>query len=584
MNNQNTNRKNSSAYWNRRIAALSCAIMLMAAGCAPAQPIAEDSAQTAAGTETAQTETTQTETSQTETAKERPMGGMGGMQGGGSSQVTTEQVVAVSDITDRDRAGTWEEDGAIHVTLLGDTAQIDSVGATMADGLLTITRAGSYVLTGQLNGSIVVSATNSDKIQLVLNGVSVTSPDGPALHIVQADKVFLTLAPGTVNTLSDSQTYTQLDSDNEPDGCIFSKDDLTINGTGALTVTGSYGHGIVCKDTLAVVDASLTVVANNDGLKGTDAVYITGNATVNLTTQSDGVHTKGDFVLDSGEVVIAAGDDGVHSDGNLTISGGKMDVTKSYEGLEALMLCITGGQVDVIAEDDGLNSAGGSDTEDQSQTTDPRGRNNDEFSAVAGALIAISGGTVNVQAGGDGLDSNGDLMISAGTVTVSGPTNSANGAIDYNGGAAITGGTFLATSLAGMNALFGPSSTQLTLTATADSRISGGQEVALIDSSGQTLISFTPANDWQVVIASAPSMTEGETYTITAGGQTVCETVLSASVTDFGQAPSSGGSGGGRGGRGGRGGAAPDGVRPEGNPQNGTFPEGNPAEGAAAGA
>ena len=128
-----------------------------------------------------------------------------------------------------------------------------------------------YVLSGALSdGRIVVEATDQDKIQLVFDGVSVHSGDGPAVYVKQANKVFVTLAEGTSNTLSDSATYTLEEGTDEPNAALFSKDDLTINGTGSLEVAGSYAHAVNSKDDLVITGGTLTVTAVEDGLRGRD--------------------------------------------------------------------------------------------------------------------------------------------------------------------------------------------------------------------------------------------------------------------------------------------------------------------------
>ena len=191
----------------------------------------------------------------------RESAGSSGTEGsGGSSSATASTGTAVSsadidlEFTARDLEVGYEESAATKISLDGNSASITGSGASETGGAVTITAAGSYVVSGSLDdGQLVVNAGENDKIQIILNGVSIHCEDHAALYIKQADKVFLTLAEGSDNTLTDGTTYTlNADDDSNVDGVIFSKADLTINGGGSLTVTASYKHGIVSKDDLVI--------------------------------------------------------------------------------------------------------------------------------------------------------------------------------------------------------------------------------------------------------------------------------------------------------------------------------------------
>ncbi|MEI0738077.1 carbohydrate-binding domain-containing protein [Paenibacillus sp. JTLBN-2024] len=130
----------------------------------------------------------------------------------------------------------WEESKATKVTLNGASAAVDGAGAKASGGKITISSAGTYVVSGKLTGgSIAVDAGEDDVVRLVLNGARIASPDGPAIQVKKAGKTVVTLAKGTENTLSDGTKYADT-SEDAPTAALFSQDDLTINGTGQLTV------------------------------------------------------------------------------------------------------------------------------------------------------------------------------------------------------------------------------------------------------------------------------------------------------------------------------------------------------------
>lgn len=273
------------------------------------------------------------------------------------------------DITDmftkRDLAGTYEESEAVKITLSGKTAACESSNVQIENGVVTIKAAGVYVLSGTLtDGTIVVDAGDDDKVQLVLDGVSITAADYAAIYAKNADKVFVTLAEDTENTLTVSGDYVQTD-DNNVDAVIFAKCDLTLNGGGSLSVKDTTGHGIVSKDDLVVTGGTYTIDSQDHCLNGKDSVRI-ADGIFTLSCDEDGIHVGNDdqqdgyVYIEGGDINISVGDDGIHAEGLLIITGGDIDISKSYEGIEGYKILVTGGDIDVAASDDGFNAAGGS--------------------------------------------------------------------------------------------------------------------------------------------------------------------------------------------------------------------------------
>ncbi|MDR0984550.1 MAG: carbohydrate-binding domain-containing protein [Ruminococcus sp.] len=195
-----------------------------------------------------------------------------------------------------------------------------------------IKSAGTYVLSGTLTGyQIRVEITDTEKAQIVLKNAHITSSDGPAIYILSGDKTFVTLADGTENSLTDTEKYTLTDGD-EPNACLFSKSDLTINGTGKLTVNGNYNHGIYSKDDISLASGNLNVTAVNDAIKGKDFVQIAGG-TYKLNAGSDGLVSSnitdtalGYIVIEDGTFDITAGNDGIQAETVLQIENGVFNI------------------------------------------------------------------------------------------------------------------------------------------------------------------------------------------------------------------------------------------------------------------
>ena len=447
-----------------------------------------------------------------------------------SSKVT--QVSTVTDMfTERDLAGTYDESSAVRITLSDQgTEALTANGKTSNDVSVdgqnvTISDKGVYILTGSLSdGQIIVDCGSSEKVQLVLDGVSITNDSSAAIYIKSADKVFVTLAEGSENTLSNTGSYVQTD-DNNVDSVIFSKDDLTLNGTGSLTVSAEYGHGIVSKDDLVLADVTLTVTAEKKALDANDSVRI-ASGTFDLSSGTDAIHADDDdknvgFVyIADGDITISAGDDAVHALADLTIDGGKINVTKSYEGLEGTTVTINAGDINIVSSDDGINAAGGNDASGfgaggrKENGTDDQ---NDTFASSQTCLIQINGGNVHVNAEGDGIDSNGSIEITGGTTFVEGPQGSGNGSLDVgdrSGSAIITGGYFVAAGSSGMSVNFDSASTQGAILLNTNNATG---TVTVKDAAGNEIVSETTSKQFNCVQVSTPEIKQGETYTVTAG-------------------------------------------------------------------
>lgn len=226
----------------------------------------------------------------------------------------------------------WNAAECYQITLDGDSVQCPD-GVTYADGRITITQPGDYLISGTLNdGCIYIAAGDEDDVRLILNGATISASDGPAIWCESADKLIITLADGAQNALSDGQTYSD-QTDDEPNATLYSRSDLSINGTGALAVTGNYLHGILSKDDLKIAGGQITVDAAGDALRGRDGVAICGG-TLDLTAGDDGIQsnyeddaTRGWVVIEDGTITIDAQGDGIVAESVAQIEGGTLDIT-----------------------------------------------------------------------------------------------------------------------------------------------------------------------------------------------------------------------------------------------------------------
>lgn len=564
-----------------------------------------------------------------------------GLEGESDLQETSDKIsdghlVSADDMfTRRDQNSSYDENGSILISLNGTSAQSSSNKVVISGSTITITEEADYIISGTLeDGMIIVNAPENAKPRLILDGVDINSSVSAAIYIIESDKVVITLADGSKNKLSNGGSYTAID-ENNIDAVIFSKQDLSINGKGSLTVTSPSGHGIASKDDLVITGGSYTINTSAHGLDANDSVRIS-NASITIDAGKDGIHAEnsddttlgfvyiesgdlniasegdgisagaymqinggafdivsgggsangekqisdsfggfmgggrpdgslsgssssedsgesikgiksagemlilgGSFKIDSaddalhsnsslkvcgGKFEISTGDDGFHADQTLEISAGTIKINESYEGLEALDIIVSGGDITLAASDDGLNAAGGVDSSGfGGNRGDTFGRGHGGMgrpggmggSSSSNGSIVISGGKLYVNASGDGIDANGTLTISGGYITVCGPTQGDTATLDYDVSATITGGTFIGTGAAGMAQTF--SDSEQGVFAVSVGNQSAGTEIILKDKDENVIISYAPELPFAVVILSSPDIVKGEMYTITLG-------------------------------------------------------------------
>ena len=456
----------------------------------------------------------------------------------------------------------------------GAAISSSSSGVSIEPGVVTITEAGTYTITGAYQGQLVVDAGDDAQVTLIFDDVSIDNAAGPAVLLSSADGVEVQLAAGSQNSISDAATYAE---DADEDAALFSHVDLNITGEGSLEVTGNGSDGIASKDDLVITGGSLTVTAADDGLRGKDALVITGGD-VDVTSIGDGLKTtnedeadRGYFLISDGNVTIEAGDDGIDVISDALFSGGTVTVTGSVEGVEAQNILVGGGILDVTSSDDGLNATVGSttteETADAATAAPGAGQMGGASMGDDGSNLVLYGGTVTIDAQGDGIDSNGNLTISGGEITVFGTSSGGNGAFDVNGTFTLSGGDVLALSAGQMEQT--PSVVEQAFVSTTAS----GSEAVTITANNAALRDTAAPRAFGYVFYSSPDLAEGDVVTVSTGSSSV-----EATATLEGGAMGMGGPGqmGGQG----QMGEPPSGTMPDGGePPTGEPPAGGPGGG-----
>lgn len=464
---------------------------------------------------------------------------------------------SASYFTANDLDGSWDSSGATLITLQGGSASISGSGAYAYNGDVVISSAGLFVLSGSLtDGSVIVDAHSNSKVWLLFNGVELSCSDNACLRVEQADKVFLTLAEGTENSLIGPVVFSGEAEADGTDGVIYAHDDLTINGGGSLSVTAWYRHGIVAKDDLVITGGTITVKAQADGIRandslricnaaitveaGDDGIVVSGGSAADrdsaylyiesgsfaLTTEDDAISAAGALRILGGDFMIDAVGDGIDSDTSVSIEGGTLCINGCYEGVEAPVISLSGGEVTIYPRDDGFNASA-------------------SLTSSGLPQVLISGGTLTVinttATDADGVDSNGDILITGGTVRVSLPGSGTNSALDCGsesgGQCLISGGSVIACGSYSMAEGFDADSEQCSLLYNFSSGAAAGSTVALEDSAGNTLVSWEVPCSFTSVVLSIPEMQLGETYLMVIGDQ-VEELTLEDVSASYGDAQS----------------------------------------------
>ncbi|UOE42955.1 carbohydrate-binding domain-containing protein [Agromyces larvae] len=456
---------------------------------------------------------------------------------------------------------TWSVADETAITLSGSSATSDSDAVSVDDGTVTITAAGTYRLSGDLDGQVVVNVPGDGLVRLVLDGVDIASDSSAAIAITAAEEVQVVLADGSSNTLADTAAYAD---GADVNAALFSATDLVIAaesaGTGELVVHGNGNDGIASKDGLRITGGTITVDAVDDGIRGKDEVQIDGG-TITVTAGGDGLKAddeedadRGYLAIAGGDVTVTAGGDGLDAATDVVVWGGTLDVTSgggheasvaedaSAKGLKGrVYVVIDGGSVTVDAAEDAIHTdntahladgtvevAAGDDGVHADVALTVSGGTVDvtaSYEGLEGSAITIAGGTTRVAASDDGVNvSAGDVASTADalTLTVTGGTlevDADGDGLDANGSISMSGGTVT---------VQGPTNdgnAALDYDGTFD--ITGGTLIA-VGASGMAMAPGADASQASVLVTLDRTVAAGTTLQVTASDGTVVGTVTAA--------------------------------------------------------
>ena len=337
-------------------------------------------------------------------------------------KIVTSRLDTSDMFSDRDKEIGYDETQSVSIELAdnGITATADTVG--ISDGIVTIKDEGTYILTGTLSDGQVVIDADGKKVQLVLNGVDITSKSSAAIYVKAADKVFITLADKSENKLTTSAEYVAID-DNNIDAVIFSKDDITLNGEGTLAVTSKAGNAITSKNDLKVTSGTYTLEAAGHGLEAKDSIRVAGGE-ISITSSKDGLHSENSDEADKGYVYIAGGTiditsvgDGIDASYIVQIDSGKMKIVSGGGSANAPAHTQQQPQRDGQRRGrptDGQNSADGQippETTETEDTVSTKGIKSD-------SVIFLNNGELDIDSVDDGIHANGSIEVADGTYAI----------------------------------------------------------------------------------------------------------------------------------------------------------------------
>lgn len=329
----------------------------------------------------------------------------------GADSVSLQELIESTDsklsieLDEEDKITSWDDASSTKISLNSTSASVNGNGASVNDSTITITQAGTYVISGTMtDGSVIVKTEDKDTVRIVLNNASITNTSTAPLIVEDAKKVIITLADNTTNSLTDSSRKTVESEDYS--SALYSKSDLVFNGTGTLNISASYRNGIKSTDNLIIVSGTFNINSAEDGIIGKDFVGIK-NGTITVNSGCDGIKStydtdtsKGNIVIENGDINITSSNDGIQSENILVINGGTINIktgngadNESMKGIKASeIIYIYNGNIVIDADDDAIHTNG---------------------------AAFIKNGTIKIKSGDDAVHADSEITIDNGNITVS---------------------------------------------------------------------------------------------------------------------------------------------------------------------
>lgn len=315
----------------------------------------------------------------------------------------------------------WSSDSSTKITFFSNTIEGYGEGIVINKNIVTITSAGTYIISGTINdGRIIMDTKDDQPVRLVLNGADITSMESAPIYISSAEKAVLILPEGTNNNITDGKNYVVgNDESDEPNSAIFSKSDLTINGTGSLTINANYKNAITSKDELKIMSGNITLNSTGDGIKGRDFVAIR-DGIVNINAKEDGIKSnndedaeKGFVLIEGGSVNIIALEDGIQAETDISIKTAAINITSGggYTNGES--------KADEQSGRGGFGSSNRTSTQNSASEASTADESTSKKGLKAADSITIESGRLEIDSADDSIHSNNIIYLDGGTISVS---------------------------------------------------------------------------------------------------------------------------------------------------------------------